>query len=92
MIKANGRKNGKSMTVTYDNGAWKFNGKTDIVLQTEIEVHIEMRHPVGGTFYPEKDDILNYINVLRSYFFDRWGEVETDENVPTMESEKGVAY
>jgi len=84
MIKATGKKDGEEMTVEYVNGHFLFNGKEDVYYDEEIEYEMSMTHAIGGTFFPQKHDLLNVVNVLREYFFDAPADIETDEEIPEI--------
>lgn len=92
MIKATGKKDGEKMTVEYDNGKFLFNGIDDVYYTDELEYELSLTHAVGGTYFPQKDEPLNILNVLENYFFDEHADVETDEQIEEMESEYGRIY
>lgn len=92
MIKAEGVKNKKKMTVIY-NGDFLFNGKKNEVLQRVVEFELKQFHAIGGTYYAEKEtDTLNILSVLQNHFFDYpTVDIITDEDV-SIPFEKGVVY
>ncbi|SCY69790.1 hypothetical protein SAMN02910292_02555 [Lachnospiraceae bacterium XBB2008] len=69
-IVANGIKKEKRMTVSYEAGAFLFNGSENHLLEDEILQLVAERYPIGGTYYPEESDPRNVINVLQNHFFD----------------------
>lgn len=92
MIKARGVKNGRSIEVEYKDNKVYFNGVEDSFLTDEVEYELSLIHAVGGTYFPQKYEPVNAINVLRNHFFDGIGEVETDEEVRQLESEYERVY
>lgn len=93
MIRAKGTKNGKRMVVEYADGEYVFDGKTNYGLEAEIVMELRERHPIGGTYYTEKeDDPVNIENVLGNWFFDKPTlEIETDYDFQ-LPYEKGRIY
>ena len=92
MIKAKGKRNGKDVTVEYSDGAFTFNGKSNYRLEAEIDLLLDEKRAVGGTYWPkEKMEPLNIIGVMGDRFFDRPVAVEGDEEAE-LPSEKGVVY
>ena len=92
MIRAKGKKNGKTLSVEYNDGEFRFNEKEDLSFEAEMIMLMNQRRPIGGTYFAEKaDDPLNIIETIRQYFFDRPVDVETDEDVE-MPCEEGVVY
>lgn len=93
MIRAKGKKNGKTVAVEYKDEIFTFNGKIDPALEQEMLMLMEEKRPIGGTYYAEyADDPLNIVEVMRSYFFDKPVRVETDEHIEEMPFEEGVVY
>lgn len=92
MITATGQINGTEIEVLItDNRNYLFDGKEDTRLEGAFKEELAAGHHMG-VFFPEKNSILNYINVLENYFFDYNTPSRTDEKVPEMESMKGVVY
>lgn len=71
VIEANGKRNGKEISLKYDNGVFTFNGEPDPWLEEEIKWELSRRHMFGGTYQPEEKSDLNLINVIQNRFFDR---------------------
>lgn len=72
MIRAKGKKNGKDITVYYENNIFLFDGEENENYYLQVEEELQKNHPIGGTYYAEKyNDPLNIINVLSNHFFDR---------------------
>ena len=91
MIKAEGTKNGRQLRVEYVDGTYLFNGKVDFLYETEIEYELSKRHTVGGTYYPNRNDVLNVLNVIENWFFDRNVEAEViGEEIPEIPNEGKV--
>lgn len=92
MITAVGERNGKEMEVLVTNNrSFFFDDKENIELERELKDELNMRHSMG-CFFPERDSVLNYINVLQNYFFDYNALVRTDEEVEELEHEDGRVY
>jgi hypothetical protein len=92
-ITATGKKNGKTVKLVYEDGEFTFNGEHNILYEMEIESHKQAGHPVGGTYYPQKDSPLNLINVIESYFFDRNAVVQVQgADIEEIPYEEGVVY
>lgn len=92
MITATGKRDGKELEIVITNKRnILFNDREDIYLESIFEELLDERHH-RGMYYPERDSVLNYINVLEEHFFDRPVTATTDEEVEEMEYEKGVVY
>lgn len=91
MIIAEGTKNGKRVKIKYGEGIFFFNGKVNYFYQEKINYELSKRHPIGGTYYPEKESILNVLNVIENWFFDRPVNAEViDEDIQEIPSEGKV--
>lgn len=95
-IKAKGKKNGVQMTVVFirvsGEDTYIFNHRLNMGLEDDIKAELKLRHPFGGTYYPEEQSELNVLNVLENYFFDERPEIETDGEFETIPGEDGVIY
>lgn len=94
MITATGKVDGKLVKVVYDDGRFTFNGEIDEFYRDLMQIRLEHRYPIGGTYYTDDPmDVLNIMNVLRYHFFDRSTEIDIqDETIPEMPYEEGVIY
>ena len=92
MIIAEGTKNGKRLMVEYVDGTYLFNGKVDFLYETEIEYELSRRHTIGGTYYPERNETLNILNVIENWFFDRNVEAEVIDEEITEIPDDGEVY
>ena len=96
IIKAKGIRNGKPLAVTFlrvsGEDTYIFNHHLDESIESEIKTELKLRHPFGGTYYPEEQSELNILNVLENYFFDERPEIETDGEFETIPGEDGVIY
>lgn len=68
-----------------------FNGQENLAFEDEFKEELSAEHHMG-VYFPQKDSVLNYINVLENYFFDYNATATTNEDVPEMEYEQGVVY
>lgn len=93
MIKAVGAINGKTIVAIYEDGEFTFNGEKNIELEVKAKYHISKCHPIGGTYYPAKNDAINIYNVFENWLFDKLIRIsEKDEPIEEMPFEKGVLY
>lgn len=77
---------GRTITVCVtkenDNISITFNGKSDEFLMKYLDQKMEEVEPIGGTYYPSKNELLGYYQILNGSFFDKLinivveGEVE----------------
>lgn len=92
-ITATGKKDGKIVKLVYEDGEFTFNGRHKTIYEQEIEWHRKAGHPVGEAYFPPKDSLLNLINVIENYFFDRNTVAEvTGVDIEPMESIEGRVY
>ena len=91
-IIAKGVKDGKPLTVVWEDGDMYFNVDQDYFLQDELERLLEKPRAVGGTYHPPKDSPMNAWNILKQYFFDSPVEVEIDGDIGEIPYEEGVIY
>lgn len=95
MIKATGYKRGERLTVEIKQDGqhfeYLFNGKPDYDLQMEIELLCAKGVPIGGTFYPETEE-MKRVAVLSGWFFDRRPEVLEHDCKEQIPFEKGRKY
>lgn len=92
MISATGKINGKEIEVVItDKRNILFNDKEDLILEDDFKQGLDSGYH-RGMYYPERDSVLNYINVLENHFFDLPVVAKTDEEVEEMPFEEGVVY
>lgn len=93
MIIAKGLKNGKKISVKYENETFLFDGRQNKILLIQLEAELKRLPIVFGTYCANNPyEILNIIGVLREHFFDDIDvEIETDEEI-TEKWESGVVY
>lgn len=92
MIKAKGKKDGKNLSVEYNNGKFTFNGKADDILNAELDILLKSGLPIFGTYISDDtQDEINIVGKLREYFFDNEADVKSDPEI-IGDWEKGVVY
>ena len=93
MFKAKGMKRGAPMIVEYDHGKMLFNGEPDPVYELDLRMELDYCHTIGAYIPYDPEEPINIYSVLSYEFFDGFAEyVETDEKIPTLESEEGAIY
>lgn len=78
-IIAKGKKHGFKVTVEFELNKVLFNGQNDRLLENELSEMLEDPKPVGGTYYPPVESLLNVMNILQYHFFDDTAEKITVE-------------
>lgn len=69
-----------------------FNKHQDPVKLNLLREEMKKRHPIAGTYIPDKEDMLNVLNVFKYYFFDDPPEIEATGITEEMPWEDGVVY
>lgn len=81
------------MTVVYSKKSFAYSTGDNPIYDLELEAELSARHLFGGTYYPDDDyDILNVINVLANYFFDKTADEVSGDEYQTLPSDEGVVY
>ena len=70
IVVATGVKFGNKIKVKYEGQQFFFNDSMDMTYEAEIRELMKETFPVGGTYHPSEDSILNIANVLQNHFFD----------------------
>ena len=92
-ITAKGKKYGHKLTVEYDMKNVLFNGKEDELLEEELSELLEDPKPMGGTYYPPVDSLLNAYNILQYHFFDESTEdIKVEGEIEEIPHEEGTVY
>lgn len=92
MITATGIKNGKELEVVVTGKRnLLFDGEANQPYEDEFMEEVNKTHHVG-MYYPPKDSVLNYLNVLENHFFDYNVAAKTNEAVEEIPYEEGVVY
>lgn len=93
---AKGKKIGMEIWVLADDEEGKLRliiqGLLNSPLHIELNQLLDERYPMGGTYSPERDSLLNAFNVLSYYFFDEKPTVETEGDIGVVPGEPGVIY
>ena len=96
-IKVAGKKDGKKEDVSieiYADGEveYKFNGKGNPLKEIEFSEILNERHPIGGTYFPERGTALYFLAAVH-YYLDRVDSEEVDgADDEEMPYEEGVIY
>ena len=70
-----------------------FNGKENVDLETALRMELLTSHPVGGTYYPPEDSLLNVFAVLSWYFFrTKRPFMEIEGDIGRIPYEDGMIY
>lgn len=73
--------------------SFEFNGNEDSFLERIFRNELEKRKPIGGTFYPKTNSLLNAYNVLNSgRFFDELISIKVEGEIEEIPFEKGKIY
>lgn len=92
-ITAKGKKHGFDLTVEFELKKVLFNGQEDELLEEELSEMLEHPKPVGGTYYPPTDTLLNALNILQYYFFDDAAEeIAVEGEIEEIPHEEGRIY
>lgn len=92
-IIAKGKKYGSDLTVEFDTKKILFDGQEDPLLEDELCELLENPKPIGGTYYPPVDSLLNAMNILQYHFFDESTEdITVEGDIEEIPYEKGKIY
>lgn len=83
------------VTVTLKDGKINISGRG--MDNTELQIRFDQLNslpcPIGGTYFPEKDSLLNIYNLLANYFFDSQVEPDVLEGeIEQLPYEEGRVY
>ena len=68
------------------------NGEEDEFVEEYIETLLSKRYPVGGSYCPPENSMLNVWNVLKYRFFDELISIEVEGEIEEIPFEKGKIY
>ena len=94
-ITAKGVLEGKEIGVvcTGENGSYEIKlSNCDEIHRTMVLESLREYHPVGGTYWPEKNTMLHVFNTLSDYTFDKLIEIDCDGELEEIPYEEGVVY
>lgn len=91
MVEAVGKKDNKKLTVKYQDGQFLWNGESDEIYTLEMEILINNKLPVYGTYVPDDIDDLYVAGILKEYFFDDSDGVDFKDEI-IGDWEEGVVY
>lgn len=95
-ITAKGTLYGDRITVVCSEGEngirVEFNGKQHELYEAKFRMHLKNPPPMGGTYYPEENSMLNAFNVLENAFFDHVTSVEAEGDIGEVPHESGLIY
>lgn len=89
-ITAIGELYGNIITVTVEDLKILYNGEENLLLEVHMEKCIENELAVGGTYYPTKDEMLCYYNVLSNNFFNKLISIEVEGELETIPNDGEV--
>lgn len=94
MIRVTGIKNGVKITVACQARDGKISAEFDgyDILKPEFDSLIKKQYPIGGTYFPPINSLLNAKNVLENYFFDKVKTVQIDEEIEQIPFEENRVY
>ena len=92
-ITAKGKKYGFKLTVEFELNKVLFDGQEDKLLEEELSELLEDPKPMGGTYYPPVDTLLNALNILQYHFFDEPAEeISVEGEIEEIPYEEGKIY
>lgn len=69
-----------------------FDGRENAFFEKIAREGLEDVRPVGGTYFPPANSLLNAYNYFQYYFFDKLTSIEIEGEIEEVPYEEGVIY